>query len=80
MDRNEALAGDSVLLLPDARDRDRSGRLLRYAFDESGRSIEAQLIAEGLGRAWPDDGSYRDQLVALEAQARAAGAGCLWEP
>jgi len=77
-DRNEQLAGDSVLLLPDARERDRFGRLLRYVFDAQGRSIDAQLIAEGLGHAWREDGFYRDQLLALEAQAEAAGVGCLW--
>jgi micrococcal nuclease len=77
--RNEQLAGDVVHLLPDARERDRFGRLLRYAFDDFGRSIEAQLIAEGLGHAWRDDGAYRDQLVELEAQAEGAGVGCLWE-
>ena len=77
--RNEELAGDTVLLLPDARERDRFGRLLRYVFDDFGRSIDAQLIAEGLGHAWPEDGTYRDQLLALEAQAQAAQVGCLWE-
>ena len=78
-DRNEELAGDTVLLLPDARERDSFGRLLRYVFDAQGRSIDAQLIAEGLGHAWRDDGAYRDQLVALEAQAETARIGCLWE-
>ena len=78
--RNEALAGDTVLLLPDARERDRYGRLLRYVFDEQGRSIDAQLIAEGLARAWLDDGAYRDQLIALEGRAAADGVGCLWAP
>jgi endonuclease YncB( thermonuclease family) len=76
--RNEQLIADGVLLLPDARDRDRSGRLLRYAFTADGVSIEARLIAEGLGAAWPEDGAYRNELLALEAAARAAGAGCLW--
>jgi endonuclease YncB( thermonuclease family) len=77
--RNEALAGDAVLLLPDARDRDRYGRLLRYAFTEDGRSIEATLIAEGLGYAWRDDGAYSDELIELESAAEARGAGCLWD-
>jgi micrococcal nuclease len=77
-DRNEALAGRTVLLLPDARERDSFGRLLRYVFDERVRSIDALLIAEGLARAWPEDGAYRDDLVALEGAARAAGVGCLW--
>jgi micrococcal nuclease len=78
-DRNEALAGEVVLLLPDARDRDAFDRLLRYVFTAGGESIDARLIAEGLARAWTDDGTYRDQLVALEGEARAEGVGCLWE-
>jgi len=77
-ERNGTLAGDTVLLLPDARDRDRFGRLLRYAFTEDGRSVEAQLIAEGLGYAWREDGAYRNQLVALEAETESRGVGCLW--
>ena len=76
--RNEALAGGRVLLLPDARERDDFGRLLRYVFTEDGVSLEARLIAEGLGVAWREDGAYRDELMALEAEVRAAGAGCLW--
>jgi len=78
-DRNEALAGETVLLLPDARGRDSFGRLLRYVFTEDGDSIDARLIAEGLAHAWTEDGAYRDALVALEDEARAADAGCLWE-
>ncbi|MEX0785461.1 MAG: thermonuclease family protein [Dehalococcoidia bacterium] len=78
-DRNAALVGDAVLLLPDARERDPFDRLLRYVFDEDGESIDARLIAEGLALAWTADGAFRDDLVALEEDARAAGAGCLWE-
>ena len=78
-ERNEALVGEAVLLLPDARERDPFDRLLRYIFTEGGVSVEARLIAEGLGTAWREDGAYRDELVALEAEARTADAGCLWE-
>lgn len=77
--RNGALAGDVVLLLPDVRERDSFDRLLRYVFSEEGESIGARLIAEGLGEAWRADGAYRDELVALEGEARDASAGCLWE-
>ncbi len=77
-ERNEALVGGSVLLLPDARERDTYDRLLRYVFDEESRSIDARLIAEGLAVAWREDGAYRDDLVALEEEAHLAGAGCLW--
>ncbi len=76
--RNEQLVGDAVLLLPDARERDRYDRLLRYVFTEEGESIDARLIAEGLGLAWRRDGAYREELIAIETTTRAAGVGCLW--
>jgi micrococcal nuclease len=77
-DRVEELAGGRVLLLPDARERDSFGRLLRYVFTNQVESIDARLIAEGLGRAWREDGAYREELIALEGLARAASVGCLW--
>ena len=77
--RNEALAGDTVLLLPDARNTDRYGRILRYVFTEEGLSIDESLVAEGYGNAWQEDGTYRDEIVDLEEEAKAQGVGCLWE-
>ncbi len=77
-ERNEALVGDTVLLLPDARERDAFDRLLRYVFTEDGASVAARLIAEGLSTAWPEDGAYRDELVEFEQEVRALGVGCLW--
>ena len=77
-ERNTELVAQTVLLLPDARDRDRFGRLLRYVFDADGVSIDARLIAEGLARAWREDGMYKEQMISLEAQAQASRAGCLW--
>jgi endonuclease YncB( thermonuclease family) len=79
-DRNEALIGigETVLLLPDQRLEDSNGRLLRYVFLEDGTSVDATLVAEGFAEAWREDGFYRDQIVALEEQAREAGRGCLW--
>ena len=77
-DRNKQLVAQNVLLLPDARERDRYGRLLRYVFDASGASIDAELIAEGLAHAWRADGAYKGQMISLEAQAQSAGVGCLW--
>ena len=76
--RTTELVGREVLLVPDARPRDRSGRELRYVFGIDGRSIDATLIAEGLARAWRDDGALRDRLVAIEEEARHAKRGCLW--
>ncbi len=68
--RNQSLAGECVRLVFDQRVRDKYGRLLAYVFTETGRSIDAQLIMEGWGRAWKRDGRFRDQLVDLEKQAQ----------
>ena len=78
-DRNALLIGEKVLLLPDERDEDNFGRLLRYVFLEDGTSIDATLVAEGFGWAWTRDGRYRNEIIALEDEAEAAGRGCLWK-
>ena len=77
-ERNEALVGEEVLLLPDLRERDQFDRLLRYVFTPAVESVDARLVAEGLGEAWRQDGAYRDELLALEDNAQAGGVGCLW--
>jgi micrococcal nuclease len=76
--RATALFSAEVRLMPGARDRDRYGRLLRYVYSPEGRSIDAQLIAEGLATAWTRDGELRFALIELEERARASDAGCLW--
>jgi len=78
-DRNESLVDDTVFLLPDARTEDDFGRLLRYVFLPDGTSVDATLVAEGFALAWTRDGRYRDQIVALQGEAAAAGRGCLWK-
>lgn len=77
-ERNRALSGGAVRLAFDERSRDTHGRLLAYVFTDDGRSIDAQLVAEGVGKAWKRDGRLREDLVALEDQAREAKRGCLW--
>jgi len=72
------LASGEVRLQPDARDRDRFGRLLRYVYTPDGLSIDAELVAEGLGHAWRADGALRDAILALEQQSAASATGCLW--
>lgn len=62
----------------DVRDRDSYGRLLRYAFDIEGASIDAALVAQGYGYAWRRDGKYRDWIVSIEAEAKENRVGCLW--
>ena len=78
VDRNEHLAGSRVLLLQGGRAQDSFGRALRYVFRPDGVSVDATLVAEGFAYAWREDGSYRDEIVALEEEAEAAGRGCLW--
>lgn len=76
--RLRELAGHDVRLLPDARDRDRYGRLLRYVYSPSGLSVDAELVDEGLAHAWRTDGDLRFAVIALEARAAADHRGCLW--
>ena len=75
--RRLAPPGATLLLHPGPRNDD-GARLLRYAFLEDGRSLDAALVAEGLARAWRRDGQLRDAIVRLEEAARGAGTGCLW--
>ena len=77
---NEAVLGEEVRLLADARDRDRFGRLLRYVFAPDGQSLDAALVAAGVGIAWREDGTYKDEIIAVEQSARGAEIGCLWRP
>jgi micrococcal nuclease len=79
-DRTRQLAGETVLLKADARNRDRNGRLLRYVYTPDGVSIDALLVAEGYAYAWRDDGALRQPLINLENAAATANAGCLWSP
>jgi micrococcal nuclease len=78
-DRNRELAAGGVLLEPDpAYELDGLSRRLYYAYTADGTSIDETLIREGLARAVRTDAAHGDTLVALEAEAQAAGRGCLW--
>jgi endonuclease YncB( thermonuclease family) len=79
LDRNQMLAGQALRLLPDGADENDSRELRRYVFLPDGTSIDATLVAEGFGHATMTDGRYRDQIAALQAEAQAAGRGCLWK-
>ena len=70
--------GTTVLLHPGPAANDDGQRLLRYVFLADGLSLDATLVAEGLAEAWRRDGQLREAIVALEAEARASGEGCLW--
>lgn len=78
IERNRVLSGGAVRLAFDERPRDVHGRLLAYVFTDAGLSVDAQLVAEGIGKAWKRDGLLRDRIVALEDQARMSKIGCLW--
>lgn len=76
--RAAELLGGSALLVPDERERDRYGRVLRYVYTAGGASIDAALVREGYAAAWRDDGALRAELLELESEARAGERGCLW--
>jgi micrococcal nuclease len=76
--RLRQLAGSDVRLLPDARNRDKYRRLLRYLYTDDGLSIDAEMVAEGLAHAWTSDGALRRAIIALEARATQTHTGCLW--
>ena len=75
--RRLAPPGRTLLLHPGPRNDD-GARLLRYAFLDDGRSLDATLVAEGLALAWRRDGQLRDAIVRLEEAAREGRTGCLW--
>ena len=75
----EELVGGTVRVEVGPRLRDPNGRLLYYVYTESGNSVDETLILEGLALAWVRDGQHRNFLYELEADARAAGTGCLWQ-
>ena len=77
-ERTTELVGSEVRLLPDARNRDKYGRLLRYVYTPQGLSIDAEMVDEGLAHAWRSDGALRFAIIALENAAQSRHDGCLW--
>ncbi|MBE0610036.1 MAG: thermonuclease family protein [Dehalococcoidia bacterium] len=74
---NEQLAGGRrVCLERDVSDRDRFGRLLRYAWLEDGTMVNERLVAAGMARVvtFPPDVKYIEERL-LPAQRSAAEAG-----
>jgi endonuclease YncB( thermonuclease family) len=79
LERNRELAGTQVLLMSDPLyDFDEIGRRLYYAFTLEGISIDETLVREGLAHAVRTDGVEGSTLSAAEAEAAAAGRGCIW--
>jgi len=80
LQRNRELASDHVLLMSDPLyDFDPLGRRLYYAFTLEGVSIDEVLVREGLAHAVRTDAVEGNTLAAAEAEAAAAGRGCLWD-
>ncbi|MCH8279369.1 MAG: thermonuclease family protein [Chloroflexi bacterium] len=77
-DRLRQLAGTTVRVEAGPRETDRYGRLLYYVYTESGASIDAALVRDGLARAWTRDGQHRDKLVQIERDAQGSRTGCIW--
>jgi micrococcal nuclease len=78
-DRNRELVAGGVFLEPDSTyELDDLSRRLYYAYSPDGTSIDEALIGEGLARAVRTDATHGERLAALEAEAQAAGLGCLW--
>ncbi|MCC7089801.1 MAG: thermonuclease family protein [Chloroflexi bacterium] len=72
----ELVDGRSLCLETDVSDRDRFGRLLRYAWLEDGTMVNELLVAAGMARVatFPPDVKYTESLL-LPAQQAAAEAG-----
>ena len=77
--RNRELVGQRVLLMTDPNyEFDAAGRRLYYAFTADGVSIDEILVREGLGHAVRTEAVEGSVLQEAEADAQAAGRGCLW--
>lgn len=75
------LAGKRVCLEKDVSERDRYGRLLRYAWLPEGTMVNEALVLAGLATVdtFPPDVKYVERFTAAQAAAREAGRG-LWAP
>lgn len=78
--RNRELVGVTVMVEEDdSYTFDELGRRLFYVFTADGVSIDEALVREGLAYAVRTDAHHGPILQAVEAAAKAAGRGCLWE-
>ncbi len=80
---NEHLVGGRRLCLErDVSERDRYGRLLRYAWLDDGTLVNERLLEAGLARVvtFPPDVKYHEtRLLPAQRAAMAAGRG-MWAP
>ncbi|HEX2514454.1 MAG TPA: thermonuclease family protein [Chloroflexota bacterium] len=81
LERNRELAGRRVQVQEDPTITfDALGRRLYYVSTLDGESIEETLVREGLARAVRPEGHRGAVLAEAQAEAQAAGTGCLWRP
>ena len=76
----QLVEGEEVCLERDVSDRDRFGRLLRYAWLANGTMVNEALVLAGLAEAVefrPDTAHHDDILQRAEDEAMAAGRG-IW--
>lgn len=77
----ELVGGKDICLEQDVSDRDRFGRLLRYAWLEDGTMVNEALVLAGLAEARefrPDTKHHKSILQPAEEAAIAAGRG-IWD-
>lgn len=75
----ELVEGKTVYLQKGTRNVDEYGRLLRYVYTDDGTFVNAELVAEGLAKAYIFDTNdwYSQTLVQLDQYARMKKVG-LW--
>jgi len=74
----DLVEGKTVILIGDAEDRGKYGRLLRYVIAD-GRFVNAELVRLGYAKAqsYGDNVMFQQVLTIFERRAYEAGAG-LW--
>ena len=78
-ERLNVLAGGSIRIEPGPPDPVRISSNHFYLFTAEGRSIEEQLVREGLALVWTQDGQHLGWFVFRNSDARQSEAGCLWK-
>ncbi|MCH8114710.1 MAG: hypothetical protein J4N63_02710 [Chloroflexi bacterium] len=79
IERLTSLAGGAIRIETGPPDTVRNDSDHYYLFTADGRSIEEQLVREGLALVWTQDGQHVGWFVFRGASARENEAGCLWK-
>jgi len=78
-ERLTSMAGGAIRIEPGPPDTVRNNSDHYYLFTAEGRSIEEQLVREGLALVWTQDGEHLGWFVLRDARAKDTEAGCLWQ-